>query len=108
MESTPVVIPASLTSVYMQADISEIDRANPLLTLKCTVMTKAGGNEWRKDSAFTWTGGSGFIDKRGVLNPPPSMTWGGNSLDNIRAQHVKVVLEVVGTPFAVGWSQEVI
>ena len=89
------VVPSTATRATVRATMSLATREDPTLSMDFHVYTsRDGGTTWLHDVGGHWVGGSGFVDKQGTMNPPISIRYEGQSLDNIRNRRIRLEVTI--------------
>jgi hypothetical protein len=90
--STPsVVCPAGLSSaaiVVTMPNQSERDDVGNSMEVRLEFSTD-GGTTFKSYFTVGWQGGSGYVDKQGVRNPPANMTLAGDSLGALSGSRLR-------------------
>lgn len=95
-------VQTSATRVHIVAVMPQSVRDDPDARLRWIIWKSFDGVNWRHEAGcspdnsldYCWTGGSGFVDKQGNVNPPPAFTWEGQSLANIQGALVRAELDI--------------
>lgn len=80
--SPGVTIPSGMTSIGITYSIPQADRNSTSASIWQRIeVSLDGGTTWELEmDGGVWHGGTGSVNRQGVLNPPPSMTIAGPSL----------------------------
>ena len=102
------VIPAVASELTIRALMSKAVRDDPTLSMSFHVYkSRDGGQSWQHDTGGTWVGGSGFVGRDGVVNPPITIRFSDESLEGIKAALVRVECDIP-TPMRVGVEAELL
>lgn len=80
--SPGLTIPAGLQSITITYSMPQATRNSTAVSLHQMIeVSTNGGTTWAAVmDGGNWIGGTGYVDRQGNLNPPPSMTIAGPSL----------------------------
>lgn len=102
------VVPIDATELTVRAILPQAVRDNAALSMTFHVYKSTdGGQTWRHDVGGTWQGGTGFVGRDGVVNPPITIRYQGQALDAIKGALVRVEMDIP-TQMQVGIEAELL